>query len=114
MRRVLFIMERDCLRDALQRELQQDFEVITSDNADDGAVLLQDQPDVLILDLFLPGTDGLSLLKLHRAHLPPVVIVLSVLFSRDVLQQLAVLGVAAVIPKPCTLKAILSALKACV
>lgn len=114
MRKVLIIMERDCLRDALERELRQDFEVLTCGNADDGAVLLQDRPDMLVLDLFLPGTDGLTFLIRNQSRLPSVVIVLSTFTSSAILQQLAELGVEAVIRKPCTIKAITSALKTCV
>nr|MBQ8245313.1 response regulator transcription factor [Oscillospiraceae bacterium] len=114
MRKVLIIMERECLRDALQQELQQAFEVIACGNADDGAVLLQDQPDAMVLDLFLPGTDGLTFLRQNRECLPPAVVALSVLTTPEILEALAVLGVTAVIRKPCTVKAILSAIKICV
>lgn len=114
MRKVLIIMERDCLQDALQQELHQAFEVIACCNADDGAVLLRDQPDVMILDLFLPGMDGLSFLKHNKSRLPPAVVALSVLTTPEVLDALAALGVSAVIRKPCTVKAMLSAIKICV
>lgn len=110
MRKVLIIMERDCLRDALQQELQRDFEVITCCNADDGAVLLRDQPDVMILDLFLPGMDGLSFLRQYKPYIPPVTIVLSVLTTPEILDTLAALGVTAVIRKPCTVSEIVSQL----
>lgn len=114
MQKVMMIMEPDSLRDALQRELMQHFEVTVCSNAYDAAALLWEVPDILILDLFLPVMDGLSFLIRNKVHLPPVVVVLSVLTSRDVLQQLADLGVRAVIRKPCTVEAILSVLKTCV
>lgn len=111
MRKVLIIMERDCLRDALQQELQQAFEVIACCNADDGAVLLRDPPDVMILDLFLPGMDGLTFLRQNRECLPPAVVALSVLTTPETLDALAVLGVTAVIRKPCTVREIMKQLE---
>lgn len=114
MQKVLIIMKQDSLQDALRKDLQKDFEVVTCSNAEEGAVLLQDKPDVLIADLFLPGTDGLTFLIQNRAQLPPTVIVLTVFISTKVLRQLEELGVSAVIRRPCTVRAITSALAACV
>ena len=111
MRKVLIIMEQDCLRDALQKELQQDFEVSVCGNAEDGAALLKDRPDILVTDLFLPGTNGLTFLIENKPYLPPIVVVLSALISPEVLRQLADLGAASVIRKPCTVQAVTSALK---
>lgn len=114
MRKVLIIMEQDCLRDTLVSELQQDFVVSVCGNAEDGVALLKNRPDILVIDLFLPGTDGLSFLIQNKSLLPPTVVVLSVLTSPTVLRQLADLGVTSVIRKPCTVKAFISVLKTCI
>lgn len=111
MRKVLIIMERDCLRDALQKEMQQNFEVTVCDNAEDGTVLLELQPDILILNLFLPSTNGLAFLMESKPYLPSIVVVLSALTSLGILRKLADLGVTSVIRVPCTLDAITSVLK---
>lgn len=105
MRKVLIIMEQDSLRDALQKELQQEFEVSICDNAEDGARLLENRPDILVIDLFLPRTNGLTFLTQNKSHLPPMVVVLSALTSPEVLLQLVDLGVTSVIRRPCTIKA---------
>lgn len=114
MHKVLIIMEQDCLRDALQKELQQNFEVSVCGNAEDGAVLLKNRPDILVTDLFLSGANGLTFLMQNKPHLPPMIVVLSVLTSPEILRQLADLGVTSVIRKPCTVQSVTSALKACV
>lgn len=111
MRKVLIIMEQDCLRDALQKELQHEFEVSVCGNAEDGGALLKNLPDILVIDLFLPGTNGLAFLIENKLYLPPIVIVLSALTSLGILRKLADLGVSSVIRVPCTLDAITSVLK---
>lgn len=111
MRKVLIIMEQDCLRDALQKELQQEFEVSVCGNAEDGATLLENRSDILVIDLFLPGTNGLTFLIENKPYLPSIVVVLSVLTSPGILRKLADLGVTSVIRVPCTLDAITSVLK---
>lgn len=114
MQKVLIVMEQDSLRDALQKELQPDLEVVICSNADEGAVYLRDRPDILIADLALPGTDGLTFLMQNKNRLPPLVIVLTVFVSQQLFLQLERLGVSCVIRKPCTVKAVISALTACV
>ena len=106
MRKVLIVMEQDGLRDLLLSDLQKDCEVMVCSDAVDGAELLRYQPDVLILDLFLPGVNGLTLLRENRAQLPRVIIALSILLSPKILRELKDLGVTSVVRKPCTVAAI--------
>lgn len=108
MGKVLLIMEPDRLRDALVEQLQKDREVTACFDAGEGAALLRQVPDILILDLFLPGTNGILFLRENRENLPPSVIALSTFLSSAVLETLEDLGVTAVVRKPCTVEAILS------
>lgn len=112
MRKALIIMKQDSLQEALLRELGRDFDVLTCGRAED--VPAHFRPDVLVLDLFLPGMDGLTFLRQRRDELPPVIVVLSMLTSQIVLDTLEQLGVTAVIRKPCTVEAVLSAMRNCV
>lgn len=111
MRKVSIVMESGCLRCSLEKELQRRFEVSVCGNTDAGADLLRDQPDILVMDLSLPGIDGLTFLKQHKGILPPIIIVLSVLTSPDVLRELAELGVSSVIRRPCTISMVMGQLE---
>lgn len=65
------------------------------------------QPDILILDLLLPGLDGISLL--HRANsegLSPAVLALSTFGSEYIISALQRLDVSYLMTKPCDLTAI--------
>lgn len=112
MQKILIVMEHDGLRDALVKELSQHFYVIVCSNARKGAALLQDRPDTLILDLFLPGEDGVSFLKRCQPELPATVIALSVFLSPSLARRLSELGVARLIMKPCTADTVVSSLMA--
>ena len=108
MGKVLLIMEPDRLRDALVEQLQKDWEITACFDAREGAALLRQAPDILILDLFLPGTNGILFLRENRRYIPPAVIALSTFLSGAVLETLEDLGVTAVVRKPCTVDCILS------
>lgn len=101
MEKILLILESDALWKPLSEALSC-YEVHTCHAGEAAKILLQLQPDALILDLFLPGTDGFALMEDCRALLPPVVLLLTVLDSDYVLQKAADLGTGFVIRKPCT------------
>ena len=66
--------------------------------------ILTAEPDILILSLCLPGTDGLTFLRENTPILPPKVIALTVYFDDNILYELESLGVSQVIRIPCNLK----------
>jgi two-component system response regulator (stage 0 sporulation protein A) len=67
------------------------------------------QPDVLVLDLMLPGYDGLSLLQwLRDQPMRPQVLAVSRFFSDYVVEQTQALGVRYVMRKPCAVSALAS------
>ena len=110
MRRILIVMQQDdCLLYALRKTLERDYEVIAADAAEGGKFLKQ-QPDALILDLFLDETDGLTFLRQNRESLPAAVIVMSVYVNSDILDALAELGVSQVIRMPCTVSEVVTQL----
>lgn len=64
-------------------------------------------PDVLILDLMVPGTPGMDILKaVHEEALCPVVIVTSRFFSDYVMEALQRYHVDYAARKPCTIQAV--------
>ena len=101
MEKVLLILESD----AMQKALEDSFASfnIRACKADEAAdVLAQFRPDVLVLDLFLPETDGFTIMESCGALLPPAILLLSVLDSDYVRKRAAQLGVDFIIQKPCT------------
>lgn len=107
--RKLLIADRS-LADALGRLLSEQFEIRYCTR--DDQVLQQItryQPDVLVLDLMLTDTDGLSVL--HAAHsigIRPVTIVTTCYVSDYVLQALEKLQVSYLMMKPCNVQALAS------
>ncbi len=76
-RRVLFIEDEHSLRSSYQRYFQQRYEMaFAATGAEAMALLPNCRPDVAVLDMRLPDTDGIDLLRRIRELLPdlPVVI----------------------------------------
>lgn len=67
---VLVVEDEAAIRDMLNFTLSAaDFKVIEAPNAEQGwNLLLEHQPDVIILDWMLPGTSGVSLAQRIRQH----------------------------------------------
>ena len=90
-------------REGLARQLSAHFHVRCCGRGDEAlALLADDMPDLLILDLELPGLDGISLLR----SLPrrPRVLVVSYLLNPFIQQLLQELGVEYAIQKPGSLR----------
>jgi CheY-like chemotaxis protein len=67
-RKILVIEDEQPMREALGDTLgQQGFTVVTADNGKDGlTIALQEQPNLILLDIFMPKMDGLMLLNQLR------------------------------------------------
>lgn len=103
MQKLLIADSSDALVDALREQLQDDFEIMCcSDGYDVMALLRSFSPDLLLLDLMLPGCDGIAILEaLHKMDDRPVVLVISRIFSYYVQDSLERLGVSYAMQKPC-------------
>lgn len=66
--KILIIEDEAALLYALKAELSQDgFMVLEADNGEKGlSILEQEKPDLLVLDLLLPGIDGFEILRRVR------------------------------------------------
>jgi CheY-like chemotaxis protein len=74
-RKVLIADPAEEFRDALVTALSPSFQVILCHQGDEiPALLIKEQPDLLILELALPGLDGISLLE-QLPQRPPVLVV---------------------------------------
>jgi DNA-binding NarL/FixJ family response regulator len=60
---------------------------------------MAETPDVLVLDLMLPGEDGLSLLRRLDSTKPPAVIILTAVQDEDMLLDAARLGARGIVLK---------------
>jgi len=78
MKTVLIVDDEPASRYALRRALESRYRVVEADSAASGrSSLLSEKPDLLLLDVVLPGEDGLSFLKWLRqeGHDVPVLMV---------------------------------------
>ena len=64
------------------------------------------RPDILVLDLMLPGLDGISLLQsLTEVHLTPMVLATTRYCNDYMLEQISRYGVGYLLIKPCNIRA---------
>lgn len=103
MKRLLIADGTPGLSEALTQALSQDFEICTCNRGEKMMeALLTARPDVLVLDLMLPGTDGLSVLHtMQGAGFHPGIVATTCYVSDYVLAALERLGVSCVMLKPC-------------
>jgi DNA-binding response OmpR family regulator len=76
-RRVLFIEDEPALRSSYRRAFASRYEAVFAASGAEALRLLEEQPpDIAVLDLRLPDTDGIDLLRRLRARIPalPVII----------------------------------------
>ncbi len=103
---VLLADANEEFRTMLRGEIERTEEFTVVGSVGDGAealdILNQSKPDLLVLDLMLPGMDGLTLLRQaqERGPLPKVVITSAFCTDRVVSDAMA-LGVSYFLPKPC-------------
>lgn len=95
---VLLTSETEAM--AIEEILQGDFVVTLCSDTIEAAKNLPLDYDAMILDLFLPGVDGMTFLHQNRSQCPSVVILLTQLICSDVLTQAKAMGVDVLIRKP--------------
>ncbi|MDR0813828.1 MAG: response regulator [Oscillospiraceae bacterium] len=104
---------REVLADALTENSEISVPGTYSGGADAFFAVLKYNPDVLLTDLILHGTDGISLVeKIYElpVSLRPRVVVMSSFFSAYAREKLSHLGITRAINKPCDTAEILSAI----
>ncbi len=69
------------------------FVVITASSSDEAVKKLDENPDIILLDLVLPGGDGFSVLEaMKQKHMNPPVIVFSNLTGEEDIEKAKELG----------------------
>jgi DNA-binding response OmpR family regulator len=68
-KKILVIEDEAPMRDAITDTLTQNgFSILSSDNGKDGLeIALKEHPDLILLDVFMPKMDGLTMLQTLRA-----------------------------------------------
>jgi DNA-binding NarL/FixJ family response regulator len=102
--RVLICDDVAMLRELLRYELEEDDDVVVVGEANNGLdsvrLVNELQPDVVLLDLAMPGIDGLEALSLMRAAPnPPTVLVHSGFDAGTMRDRVLALGAAAYLEK---------------
>ena len=106
LRTVLLVLQSESFCFAMQEALKEYYHVTVAQDTVSGAALLQAQPDILMLDLFLPGTNGFCFLEENRYLLPPIVLLFTTFIDSSILHTASDLGVAAFFIKPCSISAV--------
>jgi DNA-binding NarL/FixJ family response regulator len=114
--RVLICDDVAMLRELIRYELEEDDGVVVvgeADNGLDGVRLVEElKPDVVVLDLAMPGIDGLEALTLMRAvPEPPVVLVHSGFDAETMRDRVLALGAAAYLEKGGNLREVRDAVR---
>ena len=110
MDQVLIVIESEEFGQRLYKDLKKDFIPLLCHNADDAALLMEQKPDALILEMGLPGTDGLTFLE-NLPWRPPVMLTLSASYTPYEAQKLLDLGVGYRLRTPCSLRAVTGRLR---
>lgn len=105
MKTVLLIIESEIFGKKIQKALEKDFRILLCHDAAAAGEYLKQKPDGLILQMELPGTDGLSLLE-KMCWKPGVIITLSLSYTPYVVQKLYDMGVGYMLRTPCTQRAV--------
>ena len=98
---ILIIEDEPSIRDQYSTILKKhDYDVRVAKDVKEGKALLEeDAPDLLIMDIFLPGQDGVSFLKgsaMHENYPKTKILVMSNYDTSELEEQLKGLGVSKV------------------
>ena len=81
-RRVLFVEDEESLSSAYRRYFDQQLVMAFAASGEEASVLLETfDPEVLVLDMRLPDTDGVDLLRRIRARRPDLPVVITTAYA---------------------------------
>lgn len=110
MRRVLLLIESKTFGNRIQKDLQRDFDVVLCHSAMEAADVMDRTVDAMILQLELPGVDGLTFLE-RLPFRPAVTLPLASNYSPYTAQRLYDLGAGYLIRTPCAADAVADRLR---
>ena len=104
--KALIVDPSEEFRTALTRALEPDFLVTSCGSGDEAlSYIRRDMPDVLILELSLPGLDGIGLLR-QLERKPQILVVSECLDTVFVQNSLLQLGIQYALRKPCQIRTV--------
>lgn len=109
MKQALIVIPSEDMRVSLEEALQESYKTTScADSFTALDILDNSKPDILVLDLELPGIDGLSILEHLGDNIPTVTVVMGTSLSSYVYQYVHDLGISNVVLKPCSIRAIMT------
>jgi len=113
MRKLLIADCNEDYRAALTASLQDNYHILCCRTGTEAwTLLLQERPDILVLDLMLPELDGLTLLERISANgICPMVLAATPILSDYVFSCAQRLGIEYLVRKPCAIEAIASRIR---
>jgi NarL family two-component system response regulator LiaR len=114
--RVLLVDDHDVVRQGLRFGLEQELDVEVIGEAGDGnvalALIAELSPDVVLLDLIMPGLDGLGVLyALRTLPSPPALIVLTSFIDEDRVLDALRAGASSYLPKTMPVERVVEAVR---
>lgn len=106
MKRILILLASETEGSSMADILKENYDVTLCANIIAANKMLLQKYDAIILDVFLPGMDGMTFLEDNRMLCPPTIILLTTLFSHNILNRAERLGVDALIRKPCEMETV--------
>jgi AmiR/NasT family two-component response regulator len=115
-RRLLIVEDDRDLSELLVHALgQAGYEVVAAESAHDAmAAVATASPDLVVLDIKMPGTSGLTLCELLRDQFDIPFVVFSGLDSEETVQQATLMGALAYLVKPLDMRQFIPAINAAV
>jgi len=101
MRTVLIVLESETFGKQIRNDLRKDHNVLLCQDAYSALQQMDPYPDALVIQMHLPGLDGLSFLE-QLSWRPPVILSVSDTYSAYEYQKLHDLGVGFFVRTPCT------------
>lgn len=110
MQKLLIAECNEILSDALSDALQDRFAVCTCRTGKQALALLrQERPDLVLMEVMLPELDGLTLLETAAAEQIPLKVLVATTMATDYLVQSAArLGICYIMRKPCNFQALIT------
>ena len=99
MSKVLLVLDSKDLAAILSKMLSTEYQLKICDASIAVEVIEDFQPDALILDLFLPGTNGFEILR-RATYQTPIIILLTVLVTTSILDDASPLNINYIFLKP--------------
>ncbi len=104
MARVLIVEDSDLMRNILRDKTKEAGHEVVGEIADGSQVekaIIQNKPQIILLDIILPGIIGLDLLSVIQSNFPDIkVIVISQLEDQRIIQEALERGAVEFITKP--------------